>query len=119
MEVIGVEVFVRRWGGEEEVEEFEDEELEGGLAFAVEEEDDVFAKGFVGGAVGGEGFDDFVGELGWGGGGLGGVRGVGGDHVLFVQNELGERSAFFRVWAVEGTYQDSNNRIVVWIVHVI
>ena len=31
-QVVGVEVFVGRGGGEEEVEELEDEELEGGFA---------------------------------------------------------------------------------------
>ena len=51
-EVVGVEVFVGGLGGEEEVEEFENQELERGLAFAVEEEDDVFAKGLEDGAVG-------------------------------------------------------------------
>lgn len=35
MEVVGVEVFVGGRGGEEEVKEFEDEELQGGFAFAV------------------------------------------------------------------------------------
>ena len=35
MEIVGVEVFVCGRGGEEEVEEFEDEELEGGFAFTV------------------------------------------------------------------------------------
>ena len=60
MEVVGVEVFVSGRGGEEEVKQFEDEELEGGFAFAVEEEDEVFAKGFVGGTVCGEDFYYFV-----------------------------------------------------------
>lgn len=32
-QVVGVEVFVGRGGGEEEVEELEDEELEGGFAW--------------------------------------------------------------------------------------
>ena len=32
-QVVGVEVFVGRRGGEEEVEELEDEELEGGFAW--------------------------------------------------------------------------------------
>lgn len=59
-EVVGIEIFVRERGGEEEVEELEDEELEGGLAFAVQEQDDVFAEGFVAGAVRGEGFYHFV-----------------------------------------------------------
>ena len=35
VEVVGIEVLVGGRGGEEEVEEFEDEELEGGFAFAV------------------------------------------------------------------------------------
>ena len=60
MEVVSVEVFVGGRGGEEEVKQFEDEELEGGFAFAVEEEDEVFAKSFVGGTVRGEGFYYFV-----------------------------------------------------------
>ena len=36
VEIVGIEVFVGGRGGEEEVEEFEDEELERGFAFAVE-----------------------------------------------------------------------------------
>ena len=35
MQIVGVEVFVCGRGGEEEVEELEDEELQGGFAFAV------------------------------------------------------------------------------------
>ena len=51
-QVVGVEVFVGGLGGEEEVEEFENQELQGGFAFAVQEEDDVFAEGFEDGAAG-------------------------------------------------------------------
>lgn len=83
-EVVCVEVLVCERGGEEEVEELEDEELEGGFAFAVQEQDDVLAEGFVAGAVRGEGFYHFVGEGGGGDGWLGGGGIVGGDHVLFV-----------------------------------
>ena len=84
-EVVGVEVFVGCGCGEDEVEELEDKELEGGFAckcvkcqvwdgwrerwgegqtFAVQEEDDVFAEGFAGGAVKGEDLDHLVCELG-------------------------------------------------------
>ena len=35
MEVVSVKVFVGGRGGEEKVKQFEDEELEGGFAFAV------------------------------------------------------------------------------------
>ena len=57
-----------------------------GLTFAVEKEDDVFAKGLVDGSVAGEDSDDFVGERGagdWVGPGV-----VSGDHVLFVEYKL-------------------------------
>lgn len=84
-QIVGVEVFVGRGCGEEEVQQLEDEELEGGLGFPVEEEDEVFAEGGVSGAVGGESTDDEVGERG--GGGREG-RCVRGDHVLFVEDEL-------------------------------
>ena len=61
---------------------------EGGrwLTFAVEEEDNVLAESFAGGAVKGKDLDDFVCELGC----LSLVWGwvVGGDHVLFVQDKL-------------------------------
>jgi len=61
VQVVGVEVLVGGRGGEEEVEEFEDEELGAEGGFAVEEENEVFAEGAVGGAVGGEEFEDAVG----------------------------------------------------------
>ena len=45
-EVIGIEIFVCGWSGEEKVEEFENQELKRGFALAVEEEYDVLTKGF-------------------------------------------------------------------------
>ena len=47
MQVVGVEVLVCWRAGEEEVKELQDEKLERGLAFAIEEQDDVLAKGLV------------------------------------------------------------------------
>lgn len=57
-----------------------------GQTFAVEEEDNVFAKGFAGGAVEGEHLDHLVCELG--GRGLTWAWVVSEDHVLLVQNKL-------------------------------
>lgn len=88
MEVVGVEVFVSRRSREEEIEKFENQELEGGFTFAVEKEDDVLAEGFVGRAMCGEDLDHFVCERCYWGGRLGGRGIVGRHHVLFVQNEL-------------------------------
>jgi len=59
-QVIGVEVFVCARRGEEEVQEFEDEELQGGFTFSVEHENDVLTKGLVRRAMQGEDLDDFV-----------------------------------------------------------
>ena len=53
MKVVSVEILVGRWRGEEEVEKFEDEELEGGLAFPIQKEDDVFAECFIWGSLDG------------------------------------------------------------------
>lgn len=91
-QVVGVEVLVRGRGGEEEVEQLEDQQLQRGFALPVQQQDDVLAEGLVARAVRGQGFDDSVregaGGCGWGLGGRGWV--VGGDHVLFVEDELGK-----------------------------
>ena len=49
MEVVSVEVFECTRCGEEEVEEFENEQLEGSFTFSVEEENDVLAECLVSG----------------------------------------------------------------------
>ena len=53
MEIVSIEVFGGRGVAKNEVEDFENEELEGGFGLAVEEEDEVAAEGFVGHSVGG------------------------------------------------------------------
>lgn len=53
MEVVCVEVLGRLGVSEDEVEGFEDEELERGFGLAVQEEDQVAAESFVCHAVGG------------------------------------------------------------------
>lgn len=60
MEVVSVEVLVRRRCSEEEIEKFENEQLEGSFALSIQEEDDVLAKGFVSGPLSGEDLHDFV-----------------------------------------------------------
>jgi hypothetical protein len=82
VEVVGVEVLGGGGSVEDEVEQLEDVELLDGLAFAVEQEDEVFAKGLAAQGVGGQDLEDAVGH---GGGGREGF--VGGDHVLFVEDE--------------------------------
>lgn len=59
-QVVGVEVFICAWGCEEEVEEFEDKELQGCFAFSVEHEDDVLPKGLVRRAMQRKNLDDFI-----------------------------------------------------------
>ncbi len=92
--------------------------MQGGFAFAVEEEDDIFAEGFVGRAVHRKNFDHLVCELGNWGGSLGGRGVVSGNHVLFVQDKLNEGLAQSS-WFSGACYQDSNNWIVIWIIHVV
>ena len=60
MEVVCIEVLVRRRCGEEEIEELENEQLEGSFALSVQEENDILAKGFVSGPLSGEDLHDFV-----------------------------------------------------------
>ena len=60
MKVVSVEILVGRWRGEEEVEKFENEQLEGGLAFPIKEEDDVFAECFISGSLNGKNLHDFI-----------------------------------------------------------
>ena len=60
MEVVSVEILVRWRCGEEEIEKFENKQLEGSFALSVQEEDDVLAEGFVSGPMSGKDFHDFV-----------------------------------------------------------
>lgn len=88
------------------------------FAFAIEEEDDIFAEGFIGRAVGRENLDHLVCELRYWGGSLGRRGVVSGNHVLFVQDELDEGLARSS-WFSGACYQNSNHWIVIWIVHVV
>ena len=60
MKVVSVEILVGRWRGEEEVEKFENEQLEGGLAFSIQKENDVFAECFISGSLSGKDFHDLI-----------------------------------------------------------
>lgn len=60
MEVVSVEVLVRRRCGEEEIKKFKNEQLEGSLALSVQEEDNVLAKSFVGRPLSGKNVHDSV-----------------------------------------------------------
>ena len=60
MKVVRVKILVGRWRGEEEVEKFENEQLEGCLAFSIQEEDNVFAECLISGSLSGKDFHDFI-----------------------------------------------------------
>lgn len=70
MEVISVEVLVRRRCSEEQIEKFENEQLEGGFALSVQEEDDILAEGFISGPSIGKDLHYFVCQRCTQGGGL-------------------------------------------------
>ena len=119
MEVVSIEVLVRRRCGEEEVEEFENEQLEGSFALSVQEENDILAEGFVSGPLSGEDLHDFVCQRRTWGGGLIRAWVVSRAHVLLVQYEL-DRSTKRSLLSLAGsTYHDSYNWIVIGVVHVV
>ena len=60
MEVVSVKILVCSWCGEEEVEKFENEQLEGSLALSIQEEDDVLAKCFINGSMSRKNLHDFI-----------------------------------------------------------
>ena len=60
MEVVSVEVLECRRCGKEEVEELENEQLEGSFTFSVEEEDNVLAECFVSGPRNRQNLHDLV-----------------------------------------------------------
>lgn len=119
MKVISVEIFVRSRCGEEEIEKFENEQLEGSLAFSVQEEDNVLAESFIGGPLRGKNLHDFVSQRRTWASVLIGARVVSGAHVLFVQNELSRLAKLSLPSSPGPTYYDSYNRIVIWIVHIV
>lgn len=119
MEVVSVEVLVRRRRGEEEIEEFENEQLEGSFALSVQEEDDIFTESFVSGPLSGEGLHDFVYQRRAQGVGLIRARVVSRAHVLFVQYELDRSTKRSLLSPARPTYHDSYNGIVVRIVHIV
>ena len=79
--------------------------------FTVEKQDDVLAKGLVCAPVGRKYLDHFVRK---------GNRRLhtGGDHKLFVENELRKNQVAHARWVVE-TYQKANSRVVVRVVDIV
>ena len=92
MEVVSVEVLECRRCGEEEVEKFENEQLEGSFTFSIEEENDVLAECLVSGPRNRKNLHDFVCQRRTWGIVLIWAGVVSGAHVLLVQYEL-DRSA--------------------------
>ena len=88
MQIVGVEILVRWRAGEEQVKQFENEELERRLAFTVQKKDDVLAKALVCGPICGENLDDPVCRRRAGRLRLIGHRAVRRHHVLLVQDQL-------------------------------
>lgn len=60
MEVVSVKVLVRRRCSEEQIQKFENEQLEGSFALSVQEEDDILAECFVSGSLIGKDLHDFI-----------------------------------------------------------
>jgi hypothetical protein len=64
MEVVGVKILGSRSVAKNEIQEFEDQQLEGGFRFPVQEEDEVAAEGLVGHAVSRYSLDNSVRDAG-------------------------------------------------------
>lgn len=92
MQVVGVEVLVRRRCGEEEIEKFENKQLEGSFALSVKKEDDILAECFVSGPLSGKDLHDSIRQRCTQGSSLIWAWVVSRAHVLLVQYEL-NRSA--------------------------
>ena len=88
MEVVSVEVLECRRCGKEEVEELENEQLEGSLTFSIEEENNVLAECLVSGPGNRQNLHDFVCQRRTWGIVLIWAGIVSRAHVLLVQYEL-------------------------------
>lgn len=120
MQIVGVEILVRWRAGEEQVEQFENQELERRLAFTVQKKDDVLAKALVCGTICSENLDDPVCRRRAGRLPLIGHRAVCRHHVLLVQDQLLHISTSVSAACLgEDPDQNSYDRIMVGIGHVI
>lgn len=119
MEVVGVKVLVRRRCGEEEIEKFENEQLEGSFALSVQEEDDILTEGLVSGPLSGKDLHDFVCQRCTWRGGLIWAWVVSRAHVLLVQYKLNISARRSLLSSTGPTYHDSYDWIVIGIVHIV